>query len=284
LPTFVARLVQTRRGTHAAARLRCEIDDYDLGTFLDVAARFGQERFGYVVTPNADHLIRLHESADFRDLYSNAEYVLLDSQFLSRLVAVTKRLTLPVCTGSGLTARLLAEVIVARDPIVVIGGDPLQVALLRKRFGLTHLVHFNPPMGFSNDPVAVEDCLRFIETHSPFRFCLLAVGAPRQEMLAQRLKARGIARGLALCVGASIDFITGAERRAPAWMQHAGLEWLFRLAQNPARMAGRYLVRGPRVFGLLRNTTFVLRARRNTVLADLHSDVAQAASLQPARL
>jgi UDP-N-acetyl-D-mannosaminuronic acid transferase (WecB/TagA/CpsF family) len=66
---------------------------------------------------------------------------------------------------------------------------------------------------------------------------------------------------LALCVGAAIDFVTGAQRRAPLWLQRAGLEWLFRLGQNPARLASRYLVRGPRVFRLLRKTKFVLRPR-----------------------
>jgi exopolysaccharide biosynthesis WecB/TagA/CpsF family protein len=116
-------------------------------------------------------------------------------------------------------------------------------------------------MGFIHDAGAVEKCLRFVEAHSPFRFCLLAVGAPRQEILAERLQVRNVARGLALCVGASIDFITGTERRAPQWLQRAGLEWLFRLVQNPARLATRYLVRGPRVFGLLRKTTFVLRVQ-----------------------
>jgi UDP-N-acetyl-D-mannosaminuronic acid transferase (WecB/TagA/CpsF family) len=90
---------------------------------------------------------------------------------------------------------------------------------------------------------------------------LLAVGSPQQEILAERLQVRDVARGLALCVGASIDFVTGTQRRAPQWMQRAGVEWLFRLGQNPARLARRYLVRGPRVFGLLRRTKFMLRKR-----------------------
>jgi exopolysaccharide biosynthesis WecB/TagA/CpsF family protein len=109
--------------------------------------------------------------------------------------------------------------------------------------------------------------LQFIEAHSPFRFCLIAVGAPQQEVLAERLQARGVARGLALCVGASIDFIAGTQRRAPPWMRRAGLEWSYRLARNPARMATRYLVRGPRVFSLLRKTRFVLRGTPAAVAA-----------------
>jgi hypothetical protein len=125
---------------------------------------------------------------------------------------------------------------------------------------LKQLAHFNPPMGFTRDPQAMEACLRFVEAHSPFRYCLLAVGAPQQEVMAQHLKTRGIARGLALCVGASINFLTGDEQRAPRWMQRIGMEWLFRLLQAPGRMAQRYLVQGPRLFGLLRRTDIVLRA------------------------
>jgi len=114
-------------------------------------------------------------------------------------------------------------------------------------------------MGFIHDPQAVEDCLSFVEAHSPFRYCLLAVGSPQQEMLAHELQRRGIARGLALCIGASINFLTGSERRAPHWMQRCGLEWLYRLLQNPARLAYRYLVRGPRIFPLLRSAEIAAR-------------------------
>ena len=106
---------------------------------------------------------------------------------------------------------------------------------------------------------AVETCLRFVERASLFRFCFLAVGSPQQERLADLLKTRGHARGLALCVGGSINFLTGAERRSPGWMQRAGLEWLYRLLLNPPRMARRYLLRGPRIFALLPTLKLVLR-------------------------
>ena len=242
-----------------ATSLSYQFDNYDLTTFTNVAASFGQKRFGYVVTPNADHLIRLHEDVAFRALYATAAYVLLDSRFLSHLLQFTQGIRLPVCTGSDLTAKLLTDVIEPEDGIVLIGGNAEQAQQLAGRFGLKNLAHYNPPMGFIQDAEAVETCLRFVETHSPFRFCLLAVGAPQQEMIAQRLKERGIARGLALCIGASINFLTGVEQRAPQWMQRSGLEWLYRLLQAPGRMANRYLVRGPRVFALVRRAQIVLR-------------------------
>jgi len=235
------------------------IDDFGLAEFSAVAATYGHDRFGYVVTPNVDHLIRYYEDASFRAHYRAAEFILMDSRFAARLVYLLKGVRLPVCTGSDLTAHLLAKVIQPNDRIVMVGGDEEQARQIADRFGLTNLKHHNPPMGFIHDPAAVAACLDFIEQSGPFRFCFLAVGSPQQEVIAQALKARGIARGLALCIGASLNFITGHEKRAPVWMQKLALEWLYRLLQNPRRLARRYLVRGPRIFGLLRRSRVVLR-------------------------
>jgi len=218
------------------------IDDFDLTRFVPLAAAFGQDRYGFVVTPNVDHLIRWQNDPGFRDHYAAAAFVLMDSRLASRLLGVLRGIRLPVCTGSDLTAALFQDVIAPTDPIVMIGGSEAQARFLAERHGLSRLRHHNPPMGFIKDPQATEQCLRFIEANSPFRFCFLAVGSPQQEALAHALKMRGSARGLVLCIGASINFLTGAERRAPRWMQRAGLEWLYRLQQNPRRLARRYLV------------------------------------------
>lgn len=245
----------------AAGALRLRIDDYDLPRFLRHAAGFGHARHRYVVTPNVDHLIRLHDDPTFRTLYASAGYVLLDSRVLALLLGVGRRLELPVCAGSDLTAALFDKVIQPHDRIVLIGGTPEQAAMLRARHDLQSLAHHAPPMGLLYDPGAIETCLRFVEAHSPFRYCLLAVGSPQQETLAWLLQQRDIARGLTLCVGASIDFLTGMEKRAPLWMQRCALEWLYRLIQAPRRLARRYLLRGPRILSLLRRTDVLLRRR-----------------------
>jgi exopolysaccharide biosynthesis WecB/TagA/CpsF family protein len=163
-----------------------------------------------------------------------------------------------------LTAQLFRRVIAPADRIVLIGCSDAQAQALAAQYGLSALSHYNPPMGFIRDPKEVEACLRFAEAHSPFRYCFIAVGAPQQELLAQSLKQRGVARGLALCIGASVNFITGKERRAPPWMQRLGLEWMYRLASDPGRLAGRYLVRGPRVFSILRRIDIVVREEKQT--------------------
>ena len=228
-----------------------DIDDYDLREFSSIARNFGCTRYGFVVTPNVDHLIRYREDSQFRTLYAGASYVLLDSRFLSHLVSFTGKARPRVCTGSDLTSHLILSVIEPTDRVVLVGCNDAQSQMLKERFKISNLRHIDPPMGFVSDPLAFEECLRAIEAASPFRYCFLAVGSPQQEMLAHGLRQRGSARGLALCVGGSINFITGNERRAPRWMQLAGLEWLFRLLQNPGRMVKRYLWRGPRIFPAL---------------------------------
>jgi UDP-N-acetyl-D-mannosaminuronic acid transferase (WecB/TagA/CpsF family) len=99
----------------------------------------------------------------------------------------------------------------------------------------------------------------------------LAIGSPQQEIVAHKLKERGVARGLALCVGTAVNYLTGIEKRAPQWMQRIGFEWLFRLLQNPKRLAKRYLVRGPLIFPLL--FRIELRPRRLTAIPGLAEEI-----------
>jgi exopolysaccharide biosynthesis WecB/TagA/CpsF family protein len=258
-------MTTTVSSTRVSDWLIHEVDDYDLESFTPLAAGFGQERFGYVVTPNVDHLVRFYEDPTFRDHYRKADYVLLDSRFAARALRLIKGVKLRVCTGSDLTAALFSRVVTSSDRVVLIGGSREQASIIRMLYGLTNVHHHNPPMGFTDDPKAVEECLQFIEEQSPFRFCFLAVGSPQQEALAALLQTRGVARGLALCVGASLNFITGNEKRAPQWMQEMAFEWLYRLVQDPRRLATRYLWRGPRFFGQLRRARFI--SRRGAVRA-----------------
>jgi N-acetylglucosaminyldiphosphoundecaprenol N-acetyl-beta-D-mannosaminyltransferase len=69
----------------------------------------------------------------------------------------------------------------------------------------------------------------------------VAMGVPRQEKFLQdNWDELGVK--LAIPVGGSFDIISGHKKRAPHWMQNYGLEWCFRLAQEPRRLAKRYAV------------------------------------------
>ena len=235
------------------------VDDYDVDEFTALAGQFPADRYGYVVTPNVDHLIRYCVDEHLRTLYAAAAFVLLDSRFLARILALTRRQRLRVCPGSDLTLQLLQQASGSYERLVLVGGTAQQAQQLSARFQLHDLVHIDPPMGFARRPEQLERCLCDIEAAAPFRFCFLGVGSPQQEEVAYRLRQRGRVRGLTLCVGASVNFLTGVEHRAPLRLQRWGLEWLFRLLQNPRRLAGRYLLRGPRIFLLLPRLQFTPR-------------------------
>lgn len=216
-----------------------------------LAARPPGAAFGYVVTPNADHLVRLARRPELAPLYAGAALRMLDSRVVARLAGTLGLAPPPVVTGSDLTAALFASGIIGPgETLTVLGAPAAAVAALRRRFGLAAVAHHDPPMGFDADPAALEAALAFLEAH-PARFTLLCVGSPRQEAVAARLAQRGRARGLGLCVGASLLFLAGLERRAPSLVQRAGLEWAWRLAGDPRRLARRYLVDDPAVLRLL---------------------------------
>lgn len=69
----------------------------------------------------------------------------------------------------------------------------------------------------------------------------LGIGSPKQIELASYLK-KNVSRISIFCVGAAFDFITGQKRQAPSWIQKSGLEWLFRLLNEPKRLWRRYLL------------------------------------------
>jgi exopolysaccharide biosynthesis WecB/TagA/CpsF family protein len=223
-----------------------------------LAARPTDAPFGYVVTPNADHLARMIRVPEMRRLYDGALLRLLDSRVVAR-AALLAGLPVPeVVPGSDLTAHLLRNVIDPDEPITVLGMEEEAVAELARRQGLRRIAHHNPPMGFDEDDAAMERAIRFIEQH-PARFTFLAVGSPRQCRVAHAVTRRGRAQGVGLCIGASLLFLSGHERRAPRPVQRAGLEWAWRLALDPRRLARRYLVDSPQVMLLLREEA---RARK----------------------
>ena len=215
-----------------------------------LTARSPSAPFGYVVTPNADHLVRLTRQPWLESLYRGAMLCLLDS----RVVAGAARcLGLPyprVAPGSDLSAEILHHRLDPDEPVTIIGLDPHHLPALVQNCGLAPPAHHNPPMNFDDDPAHFREAVQFALDH-PSRFLLIAVGSPRQEKLAAAIRATGQATGTALCIGASLEFLAGATPRAPHWMRRNGVEWLHRMSANPRRMARRYLRDNPPVFAML---------------------------------
>jgi exopolysaccharide biosynthesis WecB/TagA/CpsF family protein len=213
--------------------------------------------FSYIVTPNVDHVVQLHEGEDpavasaFREAYRSASLRLCDSRVL-QLLARFRGVDLDVVTGSDLTAYLFTQGYLDGRRIAVIGGDKNLVDELRRRYPSIEVTQHQPPMGVINNPTACAQAVDFV-SESSCDFIFFAIGAPQSELIAHQCLESAQARGVGLCVGASIEFLLGRKARAPRWMQRAKLEWAFRLLSEPRRLWRRYLIVGPRVFRLALN-------------------------------
>jgi N-acetylglucosaminyldiphosphoundecaprenol N-acetyl-beta-D-mannosaminyltransferase len=231
--------------------LDLDFDDLDVPRAAAwIAERAVDAPFSYVVTPNADHLVRIHRDPTVRALYRGAALCLLDSRVVAGLARRFGLAVPAVVTGSDLTAYLLAHHVMAGERITIVGLSPAWLPALVARCGLAPPAHYDPPMGFDRDPVAFAKTIAFVRAN-PARLVFLAVGSPRQEQLAAALAASGDVTGTGLCIGASLEFLAGACRRAPLVLQRLSLEWLFRFASDPRRLFRRYVIDSPVVIALL---------------------------------
>jgi N-acetylglucosaminyldiphosphoundecaprenol N-acetyl-beta-D-mannosaminyltransferase len=210
-------------------------------------------RFKYIVTPNVHHMVRLLEDTDtIKPLFETAWRVFCDSRVLGRIARLFG-LRLSVIPGSDLTARLLEQTAKQHLLVAIVGPTAPECATLASKYPGLKFVSHSPPMGFIKSEHEVQTCVDFVvAAHASITF--LAVGMPQQEMLARRIADDPRALGVGLCIGASIDFLTGKQKRAPIWIQKAGFEWLYRLLSDPRRLARRYLIDCPRFFLLLKRS------------------------------
>lgn len=226
---------------------------------LDQAISWGRASmaapsFRYVVTPNVDHVVRLHRRGDapwhraFVAAEAEADLCLNDSRILAKL-ARRSGLVLPVVPGSDLTRVLLETPLSPTLRIALIGGSDTDLTWLQGRQPGAEVRQFQPPMGVLRSVASQQAIVDFVEELRP-QLTLFAIGAPQSEIVAHQLQQRGRTGGVGLCIGASIEFLTGAKRRAPRVMQQVGLEWAFRLISEPRRLWRRYLVEGPPIFAI----------------------------------
>lgn len=142
----------------------------------------------------------------------------------------------------------------AGDPAVshfLWGGLPgvpeALAAELSARFPGIHIAGiFSPPVGevgTQPDPAVVERL-----NASGAAVVWVGLGSPKQDLW-MALYRPVLTAPLLIGVGAAFDFIAGTKAQAPHWMRRSGLEWLFRLAQEPRRLAKRYLVYNARFVG-----------------------------------
>jgi N-acetylglucosaminyldiphosphoundecaprenol N-acetyl-beta-D-mannosaminyltransferase len=231
--------------------LGCPVDrltaDETLAAIEEVVETGG---FAQHVCVNAAKLVALRRDRRLREIVEGCELVSADGM---AIVWASRLLGDPLperVNGTDLMLRLLDVAERRGWSVYVLGAKPdvLERALARIRAAHPRLGIAGARDGYFSDEesAAVAEAVR--EAAPDLLF--VAMSSPRKEVwLAGH--GRGLGVPLVMGVGGSIDIVAGVTRRAPRWMQAAGLEWLFRLAQEPRRLGRRYLVTNAQFLGLL---------------------------------
>jgi N-acetylglucosaminyldiphosphoundecaprenol N-acetyl-beta-D-mannosaminyltransferase len=208
---------------------------------------------GMVVTPNVDHVVMAETNDALAAAYDDAALSLTDGKPLVWLAQAMGRPVPEKISGSDLIRPLIARAATEGLSCFFFGGQPgiaerAAAILCAEHPALIVAGCHSPPFGFETDAARDRAAVDIVVAARP-NLILVALGSPKQELWMHRHR-QALGGAVTLGIGASLDFIAGAVKRAPAWMSQAGLEWVYRLAQEPGRMYERYLVRDRAIVGI----------------------------------
>jgi N-acetylglucosaminyldiphosphoundecaprenol N-acetyl-beta-D-mannosaminyltransferase len=197
-----------------------------------------------IATLNLDHVVKLRRDPAFRAAYLAQSHVVADGNPIVWMSRLAGRRDVALVPGSELIAPVAAMSARLGVPLAFLGStEPVLRAaaaqLEADHPGLKVAACLAPPYGFDPTGPAADALLDQVAA-SGARICLLALGAPKQEVLAARGFQRHPQLGF-LSIGAGLDFIAGHQKRAPVWVRRIAMEWLWRMLSNPKRLARRYL-------------------------------------------
>jgi len=199
-----------------------------------------------VATANVDFLTKAFDDSELLDILHNCELVVADGM---PLVWASRILGVPLkerVAGADLVPRLLELSARKQRRIFLLGASEENSFAAAERIaheypGAIVCGRYSPPFT-PGVPMEDELILQLIAEAKP-DVLLVAFGNPKQEKWIARHRDR-LNVPVCIGVGASIDFLSGRQSRAPKWMQRCGLEWMHRTINEPRRLALRYLNNG----------------------------------------
>lgn len=223
-----------------------KLHDCDAADVVSIIFRGYLAGRSYIVTPNIDHFFRLDLFVDerFNQAYANSDITVCDSRIVRILSRLEEDPIRKICPGSDLTERLFNSRELRSKSVLVVGSQPDLIEELGSKYGVENIECYSPSMGFIKNSVEFGKCVDFILSCKA-DIVFLALGSPQQEIVAYAVKSANNSEarfnGVMLCVGASLDFLTGVSARAPVLVQRLHLEWLHRALSNPSKLLPRYI-------------------------------------------
>jgi N-acetylglucosaminyldiphosphoundecaprenol N-acetyl-beta-D-mannosaminyltransferase len=224
-------------------------------------AQAGASRAVYATSMHG--IMEAHDSPEFRGILNRADLITPDGMPLVWMLRMKGNRGQQRVYGPSLMLNVLEMAARNRIPVGFYGGESSTLQTLVERMsrnypGLQTVYAFSPP--FRALSAQEDEQIRREIIESQVSILFVGLGCPRQEKWID--SQRGRIPAVMLGVGAAFDFHAGVKPQAPAWMQNAGLEWLFRLLSEPRRLWKRYLYHNPRfivlaladLFGLLKET------------------------------
>lgn len=215
----------------------------DIASAASLAPRPQEAGVGLVVTPNIDHIAIIRRSPGLARAYHSAERIVCDG-WPVQLYARFCGLRLGRVTGCEITAALMRMAPFAAWQRLFFVVDSQLTADAVQAWAARHgqpgiCATAVPPMGFEADAAFCGGLARAIAAHGT-TVLIMAVGAPRSEIFVNTWRAL-LPPCWAFCVGQAVKIELGLVKRAPAGWQSVGVEWLWRMMQEPSRLATRYV-------------------------------------------
>ena len=219
-------------------------DDLTLTETLDrIDAMIASGATHYLATANVDFVVRARQDPLFRRALLGADLILCDG---TPLLWVSRFLGQPLrerVAGSDLALPLLQRAAEKNHRVFFLGTTPeinaQAVANVRRQFPGIIVEGYSPPFG-PLEEMDHDDIARRVRA-AQADILLVAFGSPKAERwMESQCERLGVP--VIIGVGATIDFLAGHVKRAPMWMRRCGLEWIFRLLQEPRRLFRRYMI------------------------------------------
>lgn len=215
-------------------------------------------KYNYIVTPNVDHIVKLEEDKEFKEIYNNADLILTDGMPLIWVSKISRNPIKEKVSGSDFFPKLCGVAARKGYRIFLLGAaegvaQQAKANLEEKYNGINIVGTYSPKFGFEYDKDEIEKILNLVKNSAP-HILAVGLGAPKQEKFIYKY-LNELQVPLSLGIGATIDFEAGNIKRAPKWMQKSGLEWFYRFIKEPKRMFKRYFVDDVKFIKIVRKCT-----------------------------
>lgn len=235
--------------------LNTYVNNVNMEETLNEICRLVDEREkSYVVAINVDVVMKIEKDEYLKKITDEADLTLVDGKPLVWIAKWHKRPVKAKISGSDMVPELCKVASAKGYSIFIIGGaegiaEKAKDKLEESCPGIKIVGTYAPPFGFDEDELELDKINCMITLAHP-DIVIACFGCPKQEKWIYKnyQKYDGV---VSICAGATVDFLAGNVKRAPAWMRNHGFEWLYRFSQEPQRLFKRYFVDDLKILRLI---------------------------------